>query len=354
MEYTRPEADQVEVSIFGPGYGEALAIHLGNDKWLLVDSCSSSRGTTPAALSYLTRLGYEPAECVQAVVVSHWHDDHVRGLSQILQACPSAGVFASRSVGIPEFQALMDLPPVPSKFTSGVQELSGAQRVLRARGDHIKLIGATQRIYNVPSAVVSEVWSLSPSAEDDDIGRQHLAGMLASVAGKARRLPALDPNDTTVVLLLLTSAGSVLLGGDLEHRPSSRTRGWHAIVDDTNRPPIDFNLFKIPHHGSEGAHCDEVWDHLAGSRPISVISPYQNGSVTIPTAKDKARIKRHSAEAWVTSERRAPAPRRDRTSLRTIETSTRYFSEQPLVPGHVRWRSGSMPQITADGAASKL
>jgi len=34
-----PEADVVEVSIFGPGKGESVLIHLGNGKWIMIDSC---------------------------------------------------------------------------------------------------------------------------------------------------------------------------------------------------------------------------------------------------------------------------------------------------------------------------
>ena len=32
-----PAAGELEVSLFGPGFGEALALHIGAGKWILVD-----------------------------------------------------------------------------------------------------------------------------------------------------------------------------------------------------------------------------------------------------------------------------------------------------------------------------
>ena len=33
----KPQPDQVEISIFGPGYGECILIHCGNDEWIISD-----------------------------------------------------------------------------------------------------------------------------------------------------------------------------------------------------------------------------------------------------------------------------------------------------------------------------
>jgi hypothetical protein len=34
---SRPADDQIEVSLFGPGYGECCLIHIGNGKWIVVE-----------------------------------------------------------------------------------------------------------------------------------------------------------------------------------------------------------------------------------------------------------------------------------------------------------------------------
>lgn len=74
-----PAADEVEVTLFGPGFGEAIAVHLGEGSWMLVDSCIDPDSKGPASLTYLDRLNVNPAN-VKAIIASHWHDDHVRGI----------------------------------------------------------------------------------------------------------------------------------------------------------------------------------------------------------------------------------------------------------------------------------
>jgi hypothetical protein len=48
-----PAPDEVEIVIFGPGIGEAIAVHIGYNQWLLVDSCRVGNNKRPAALQYL-------------------------------------------------------------------------------------------------------------------------------------------------------------------------------------------------------------------------------------------------------------------------------------------------------------
>ena len=85
MEITNkaPEFGELEVSLFGPGVGEAACVHLGQGKWLLIDSCLNPNSGEPASLEYLKSLGVNPASDVVLIVVSHWHDDHVRGITKI-------------------------------------------------------------------------------------------------------------------------------------------------------------------------------------------------------------------------------------------------------------------------------
>lgn len=95
-----PSSDEIEVCLFGPGFGEAVAVHLGDGNWLLVDSCLDPEEKLPAVEVYLKRIGVSDAG-VRVIVASHWHDDHVRGLSRLVAAYPGAelqisGVFSDK------------------------------------------------------------------------------------------------------------------------------------------------------------------------------------------------------------------------------------------------------------------
>ena len=32
-----PASHEIEITVFGPGYGEAIAVHLGEQQWMLID-----------------------------------------------------------------------------------------------------------------------------------------------------------------------------------------------------------------------------------------------------------------------------------------------------------------------------
>ena len=61
---TAPAFDQIEVSVIGPGYGECSLIHIGDGKWIIIDSCIDNTSEKPAALAYLEGIGVNPAEAV--------------------------------------------------------------------------------------------------------------------------------------------------------------------------------------------------------------------------------------------------------------------------------------------------
>ena len=91
-----PQCDQIEVSLFGPGYGECVLLHIGDGNWVIVDSCFDKH-REPAALAYLRGLDSDPAESVRLIVATHWHDDHIRGMGELVEVCKNA-VFCCASV----------------------------------------------------------------------------------------------------------------------------------------------------------------------------------------------------------------------------------------------------------------
>ena len=54
-----PKSNQIEVSLFGsPVTENAHSLHIGNENWVIVDSCLNAE-SQPAALTYLRALGLE-------------------------------------------------------------------------------------------------------------------------------------------------------------------------------------------------------------------------------------------------------------------------------------------------------
>jgi len=130
-----PRHDQVEVSLFGPGYGESVLVHLGNDTWAIVDSCiDPADNRTPAPLAYLRHIGVDVARSVVLVIATHWHDDHVRGLGNILAACGNATFACSYALKSQEFLALVcKCAQASTRSTSGVDEFNKVINELQKR-----------------------------------------------------------------------------------------------------------------------------------------------------------------------------------------------------------------------------
>ena len=125
---------------------------------MTVDSCG--REDAPAALDYLENIGADPCRAVAMIVATHWHDDHIRGLAQMLHVCSNAS-FCCAGVLCNE------------EFLARAHALEGRH--------HADFLGALSRL--LPQAGQPET-----------------------------RIRSLSPNEVAVVLLVEVSDIAVLLG----------------------------------------------------------------------------------------------------------------------------------------------
>jgi glyoxylase-like metal-dependent hydrolase (beta-lactamase superfamily II) len=74
---------------------------------MIVDSCLDPSTKQPVSLLYLEKLGVDVVAAVKVVLVTHWHDDHIRGLSTVVEKCKSARVCYSAALLKQEFLSLV-------------------------------------------------------------------------------------------------------------------------------------------------------------------------------------------------------------------------------------------------------
>lgn len=334
-----PTTDEVEVSLFGPGYGESIAIHLPGGTWAVVDSCLDEHGQ-PAALAYLHSLGVD-LDRVILIVVTHWHDDHIRGISEIARQCQRASIAFAENLKSDELLILAQLAneTVPVAVGDGIGEFRKLLGLLaqRKKAGHDngtpKFCGPDRVLHREGS---TEVWSLSPSDEARLRLMAQLVEARAAVQAR-RRIASPKPNQSAVALLVKTEVTTILLGADLEER-NNELCGWTAILNSTGRPRDTAEIFKIPHHGSETAHHDRVWTEMV-RRPISLVTPFVNGNVALPTEPDVRRIVPASSKTFVSSATKLKVPKFSDPALRRAisEASVSLTASQPPC-GHVRAR----------------
>jgi hypothetical protein len=306
-----PELDVIEVSLFGPGYGECVVLHLGAGEWVIVDSCLDHRTGQPAALVYLSSLGIDPAVAVKVVAVTHAHDDHIRGITDVLAACENARFVRPVATTRNEFLALLDADEdgeIASGSVSAYREFRGVEEVLvsrQLRGSPFTVVrGVADRLVfrRTASDLVPQVLvrALSPSDEALERSLVELRRLLPS-GGLVRRLSTDDPNTMCMALWVEIGDIHLLLGGDLENGPSPNC-GWAGVERNLEQPSSRATVYKVAHHGSPNAHSEYVWSTLLAQDVVAILSPWRRGQSPRPSPEDRSRICRVAPRSYITAD----------------------------------------------------
>jgi len=327
-----PSSNEIEISIFGNSFGESILIHLGNNEWIIVDSFKDYLNKRAIALNYLDKIGVDYG-AVKAAVATHWHDDHICGLSEIMIKCKNAAFICSAAINSKEFNEfifsdsdLIEGRPGNYELRQILEELSKRKGNAMYALENRKLID--NKLY--------KIYSLSPSDYAMLLAQKEIAVLLPKKNQPRKGIPHVHPNHTGIVLLIVVNGQGILLGGDLEENGDSRT-GWSKIIDSV-RPVVKSNNFKIPHHGSITAHHEGIWISLLEKEPISFLTSFILGSCALPKKADMKRILSHTNNAWITtSPDEKKQVKRDPMAERTIKErvkAIRAMSDN----GHIRLR----------------
>lgn len=361
----RPAANELEVSLFGPGVGECVVAHLGAGEWAIVDSCINSETRSPVALEYLDALGVDVATGVKQVIVTHWHDDHIRGSSEVLAKAVNAKFVCSAALRRDEFKqavAAAQRLNVKARDSSGVREFGAILTQLkerRANGAGAAQAGpewarADQLLFRRVSAASvpgCEMFALSPSAATLSRGLGEIAVLLPQIGHPKRAAVALDANETCLVLSIQMGDAVALLGSDLENTEST-DRGWAAVLSTTARPFTPARVFKVPHHGSLNAHHPDVWQDMLSKSPTCIVTPYSRSK--LPREEDIGRMQVHAQQLFSTSPLARRAKLKDAAVQRTVNEVAKEFFPRVGRMGHVRVRLGANdtePRVELFGAA---
>ena len=341
-----PRSEEIEVSAFGPGYGESIIAHVGLGDWVVIDSCLDRDSGSSAAIKYLRSISVDPSTSVRLVVATHWHDDHMRGLASVFEECKSAKFICSASLRSSEFLTLVHGLGKRSMMTnSGVEEFFNIvqglkQRVVssrpESRGPEFAI--ADRLLWRREGSLPAEVYALSPSSATIALAYGEIAQLLPTAGQPKRRAIALDPNRVAVALWVRVGDIAVLLGSDLEET-GDLAAGWSAIVYSQTRPSGKASIFKIPHHGSATADHAGVWSEMLTEKPFAVLTPFVSGNVGLPTRRDVERICNCTTNAYTTARLMTRLTRkRHRAVEKTIGETVRSIRVIAGPTGHVRLR----------------
>jgi beta-lactamase superfamily II metal-dependent hydrolase len=346
-----PSHEELEVSIFGPGVGECIVLHVGSGQWIIVDSCLDPDTRAPVALTYLATIGVALDQVV-AVVATHWHDDHTRGIADVVQACRKATFFCSAALGKKEFFSLVAAAPrlqLKAGAGSGVDEMRRVLLYLKESKRGIQFSAANQILHRSNTPVNCVVEALSPSS-----GTQ-LRALLAFAPKQFKAMgsvPNPGPNESSVALHVTFGKLGVLLGADLEVGTSD-AMGWRATVaNPRNAAHLPAGIVKVAHHGSEGADHAPAWSKFVAPSAHLALTPFN--SSRLPRPGDIRRLKGRSPFVFHAS----PAPRKklqfDKATERTLGGIK--ILKRLTRMGRIRFRGSADGEIKwdLDGAAQQL
>ena len=241
VEWSRPPGDDVvEVAVFGPGKGESVLVHLGYGSWLVVDSCVDLAGAS-APLAYLDSIGVA-RDSIEMVLASHWHDDHIAGLSQVVQSAPSARFACSQALQTDEFLNLVaaaDLRPMV-RATSGVREFGRVLAVLTETNRKPAWAGVDRLLISRTDPCVVRAHALSPSDAAMTESFHRFGELLRMQDDPNRRsVPRPERNPAAVVLHLTVGNATMLLCSDLEIDRDTSKGPYVSMIGETGLVPGD-------------------------------------------------------------------------------------------------------------------
>jgi hypothetical protein len=185
-------------------------------------------------------------------------------------------------------------------MSSGVDELRSILIRCRSTG-RLVWAKATLPLHPRVAGSTPTVTALSPS--DDAVSRS-IESIIEQATGERisfpRRYRAPEgPNGACVAATVRAGNTSVLLGADLE-RTSNLEAGWDAVLAHA-RPDVSASVFKVSHHGSEGAHHEQVWEEMVDRDPVAIVTPWVLAGGHLPTVEDLERLRGVAERVYLTA-----------------------------------------------------
>jgi beta-lactamase superfamily II metal-dependent hydrolase len=307
----KPADAELEISLFGPGTGECIVAHLGAGEWMIVDSCTAPN-RQPVALEYLASLGVD-LDNVVLIVVSHFHDDHIRGIGQVIEECKNARVCISGALTEKESIAFAMAHSPGDIFVDlaspSTHELANVLRMIDVEGGKrsYTLVSQDKILHRQGTA---EVVALSPSDRALLQSKFNFDALVSNAALSFRKLankPA--PNLCAIALHICNGVDTILLGSDLEVSGNPHL-GWEPVILSKAKPTTLAAVFKVSHHGSVTGHSDDVVKTMLKPSPISIMTTMNSSH--LPRKEDLERVQGYSSAVYMTTERIERPPPRSR------------------------------------------
>lgn len=337
-----PNKSEIEVTLIGTGggYGESVVLKIGIDKWIIVDSCINPNTKEPLAIEYLKNVNADFSKVI-LIVCTHWHNDHIKGLSKLLTLCPNCEFCFSAVNDLDKFLLLceLDYRKTLKGSKSSTDEFAKCLEIINNREAYYIKAQSNLLLKKLnENNCQFELFALSPSPKTLRDFDGEISQLITEFGTRNTAIINKSPNDKSVALLLKFNNERILLGADLEVGRSEH-EGWRHIVKHSQvKDQYKSNLYKLPHHGSENGYINEIFDILVNNNGTLKLTPYRSSG--LPTQKMLDVYLNHSTDVYITSPISVSkkAKKRDKSIEKIINRNVKSISEIKYTHGIVRSR----------------
>ena len=273
----------IDIVVFGRGNGESILVELEPEHWMVIDCFINPTTKEPAAISYLKSLKLDPIKVIKTIVITHFHEDHVKGMQTLISnSNPIAKVYMPDALTSKEAISYYVSLDVINGYDdiSKVREMCSILEYMEKENRFVIRLNQDKLIFDNE---YHSVTALSPSDYDSqEANKKFIAENIAPRSTVSLSAINTNPNHFSISLNIenKVTKKSILCGGDLEISKDQKG-GWDAAIKSIKAPQKKaIQVFKVPHHGSETAFHKETWDHYTDPNVIAIITTY--GSSSLP------------------------------------------------------------------------
>lgn len=319
------------VHVLGGGFGESIILQLPSGKVGVIDCWSTrikvaSRAERLQANPTLRFLVQELRAADLAFVgLTHPHEDHGRGLSQVLAEyqdhVEQVWIFKGyQSSALQRFywtllrqgiRLAADGPSIepPGSFHRELVDIRG--RVIRQcdeknryRAEFVEFSGRKTLLIDGESVVFH---FLGPAENLANAYEASLVDNLTGFVGEKGHLvnaawkpDGVNHNEASPAILVEYGGTRILLGGDMEQRAWKHALGqWQKAGGS---PRLDCQLVKASHHASANGFEEGFYTRAgAGGAPIIVVTPFNRNQSPLPSWEGYGLVRAAAAEVLTTN-----------------------------------------------------
>jgi hypothetical protein len=292
------------------------------------------------------------------VVVTHWDDDHIQGIGQVAAVCTNAVIACSAALRRKDVLAfVLEAKRGAGRTGSGLDELRAVLRVSRDSARRLLWAKANLPLYPQPPGNYPAVVALAPSENSVERSIESLvsAAVGQRIVGPRRYTAPEGPNGASVVTEIRAAGHQAILGADLENSANPEA-GWNAVIEYA-KPDDASSLFKVAHHGSDGADHPDIWSRLLDDNVMAILTPWSKGARYLPTEEDLQRLRGSAGRLFLAARPGLSRVSKDAKVERLIRRLHATELQELRGWGHVRARrapGGGAWSVELDGDAVEV